>query len=74
MGMPWKLTDIRTSSRSVISRTAAVKASHCTSGSGPDSSRKGVPVASRISSSSSRGTSYETQRSLRKVIAGRRAR
>ena len=42
MGMPWKFTARRTPSRSTICWTATAKRSHSTSGSGPDSSRKGA--------------------------------
>ena len=46
IGMPWNPITIRTPIRAATSRTAWVKASHSTSGSGPVSSRNWLPAVS----------------------------
>ena len=51
------LTTRETPKCSMTSRTARAKASHRTSGSGPVSSRKGVPPVSRRARTSRRGAS-----------------
>ena len=51
------LTTRLTSKRSTTSRTARAKASHRMSGSGPASSRNGVPPVSRSARTTSRGAS-----------------
>ena len=57
IGTEPRLTTRRTSKRSTTSRTARANASHRLSGSGPCSSRYGVPPVSRSSRTTSRGAS-----------------
>ncbi len=74
IGMPWKLTSIRTCSRADRSRTALVNASQSRSGSRPLSSKNGVSSASLSRCTVISGSSTLSQWSFVKIIEGLRDR
>lgn len=74
MGMPWVLMDSETANRSTSSWTAAMKASHSRSGSGPCRTRKGFASSSCIRYRASLGGLYSVQAFSTKVIGGLRER
>ncbi len=74
IGMPCTPMVSRTSSSSTRPVTALMNRSQAMSGSAPSRSRNRVPAPSRTSCRTSRGSSYDTQWSASKIIAGRRDR